>query len=266
MIIRFQILKSLVVDTVKTTTYMKGKVDESTDPNAQKLSYHETAGDDETHESILTHDFDTALEILKTFFVDYLVPTAQTVGDNAIYSTEDEDSVVNFTLNVSRRFNGTLTDTLARLSAKYVTDYMIYQWWLKTTNMKQAEPYAAALPQDEQNIRRCFVLCRPIVPTVPYTKSLVAKVDGSDQGGAITIPVDEDVTLSYSIDNGAIDDIEARSLDPTILEVHRSQEPHAFILHPINTGFAVVTLFSRHSDKLNREIEVTVRKEADDGI
>lgn len=261
MIIKFQILKSLVVDTVKTTTYMKGKVDESADPNAQKLSYHETAGDDETHESVLTQDFDTALEVLKTFFVDYLVPTAQTVGDNAIYYKNNNDNVVEFTLNVSRRFNGTLTDTLARLSAKYVTDYMIYQWWLKTTNMKQAEPYAAALPQDELNIRRCFVLCRPTVPSVPYTQSLVARVDGSVMGGALTMTTDDDETVSYSIDNGAIDDIEARSGDPSILEVRRSDESRAFILHPINTGVAVVTLFSRHSDKLKVETEVTVAKE-----
>lgn len=267
MIIKFQILKSLVVETVKATTYLKGKVDESADANAQKLSYHETAGDDDTHERLLTQDFDTALEILKTFFVDYLVPTAQTMGDNVIYYKEKEDDVVEFVLNVSRRFNGTLTDTLARLSAKYVTDYMVYQWWVKTTNMKQAEPYAAALPQDEQNIRKCFVLCKPIVPTVPYTQHLVAKVDGSELDGALTITTDEDVTLSYSIDDGAIDDIEARSNDPSIVEMHRSNERHAFVLHPVNTGIATVTLFSRHSDLLKRETEITVTKEVyDDGV
>ena len=181
MIIKFQILKSLVIETVKSTTFMKGKIDESAgDAATQKVSYHETAGDDETHERMLTLDFDTALEKLKTLFVDYLVPTAQTVGDNVIYYQEGKDDIVTFTLQVSRRFNGTLTDTLARISAKYVTDYMLYQWWLKTGNMKQAEPYVSFLSIDETEIRRCFVLCRPTVPTVPYTQSLTAKVDGSD--------------------------------------------------------------------------------------
>ena len=128
--------------------------------------------------------------------------------------------------------------------------------------MKQAEPYVSFLSIDETEIRRCFVLCRPTVPTVPYTKSLTAKVDGSDTDGGVTIAVENDeVTLSYSIDDGAIDDIEARSSDPCILEVHRTQEPHTFWLRPLNTGVAYVTLFSRHSDNLKTEIEVTIAKE-----
>lgn len=261
MIIKIQLVKSLILEAVQETTYIKGRMDRHTQNVDTALVADETVGEEEVSVRIFEHDFRTGLELLKTIFVDYLHATAQTIGDNAIYYSDKTDDIVEFVLEVSKRYNGTLTDTLARLSAKYVTDYMIYQWWLKTTNMKQAEPYAAALPQDEQNIRRCFVLCRPIVPTVPYTKSLVAKVDGSDFGGAITIPIDEDATLSYSIDNGAIDDIEARSGDPSILEVHRSDESRAFVLHPINTGVAVVTLFSRHSDKLKVETEVTVAKE-----
>ena len=167
-----------------------------------------------------------------------------------------------FVLNASRRCSGTLTDTLARLVAKYVEDYMTYQWWTKTTNLKQAEIYQTSLALDEQSIRRCFVLRGPSIPTIPYTQNLTAKVDGSEENGAITIALeDKEETLSYSIDNGAIDDIEARSDDPSILEILRTQEPYTFSLNPVNTGVATVTLFSRHSDKLKVEVEVTVAKE-----
>ena len=39
MIIKFQILKSLVIETVKSTTFMKGKIDESAgDAATQKVS------------------------------------------------------------------------------------------------------------------------------------------------------------------------------------------------------------------------------------
>lgn len=266
MIIKFQILKSKVVSSVKATTYLKGKVDESANQNAERLSYNETAGDEEVHEQKLSDLFDTAIEKAKIIFVDYLAPTAQTIGDNVIYYNKGEDDVINFTLNVSRRYNGTLANTLARLTANYVECYMTYWWWIKTTNLKQAEPYQAELALAEQEIRRSFVLCPPIVPTVPYTKTLSAKVDGSGNDGAAIIPIEEEATLSYTIDNGAIDDIEARSSDPSIIEVHRCQEPHTFMLKPVNTGFAVVTLFSRHSDKLNRDVEIIVRKEADDGV
>lgn len=262
MIIKFQIIKSVVMEAVKSTTYLKAKIDTAADEKAAKVSFNEAAGDDEVHERTLTHDFDTALEVLKTIFVDYLVPTPQTIGDNAIYYGSKTDDIVEFTLSVSRRYNGTLTDALARLSARYVEDYMIYQWWLKTTNLKQAEPYQATLASDEIAIRKCFVMSSPLVPKVPYSSTLTAKVDGSDTDGGVTIAVENDeVTLSYSIDDGAIDDIEARSSDPCILEVHRMQEPHTFWLKPLNTGVAYVTLFSRHSDNLKKEIEVTIAKE-----
>ena len=264
MIIKFQIVKSAVLNEVKNATFLKAKVDGATDDKAIKLSFNEAAGTEDVHEQTLTHDFQTALEVVKTILADYIVSNEQTMGDNIIYYNDKTDDVVEFTLNASRRCNGTLTDTLARMVAKYVEDYMIFQWWLKTTNQKQAEPYQAFLTIDEQSIRRCFVLSGPVVPTVPYTQHLTAKIDGSEEDGAATIRIDEeDVTLSYSIDDGAIDDIEARSSDPTILEVHRSQEPHAFWLKPVNTGVAYVTLFSRHSDKLCVEVEVTVAKEVE---
>lgn len=268
MIIKFQIIKSVVVDAVKSATYLKGKIDSAADEKATKIGFQETAGNDEVHERTLTHDFDTALEVLKTFFVDYIVPTPQTIGDNTIYYSDKKDDVVDFVLDVSRRYNGTLTDALARLSARYVEDYMVYQWWVKTTNLKQAEPYQAALAMDEQAIRKCFVMSGPTVPTVPYTETLTTKVDGSETSGGVYITLaDDDVTLSYSIDKGAVDDIEARSSDPSILEIHRSVEPYCFSLRPINTGVVTVKLFSRHSDSLEREVEITVAKEvADDGV
>lgn len=262
MIIKFQIIKSVVIEAVKSTTYLKAKVDSAADENAVKVGFNEAAGDDEVHENLLTHDFQTALEMVKTLLAEYLVPTAQSVGDNIIYYNDKDDDIVEFVLNASRRCNGTLTDTLARLVAKYVEDYMIFQWWTKTTNLKQAEIYQASLAVDEKSIRRCFVLSGPTLPTIPYTQHLTAKVDGSEEDGAVTIALEnKEETLSYSIDNGAIDDIEARSDDPSVLEIHRSPEPYTFSLNPVNTGVAIVTLFSRHSDKLKVEVEVTIAKE-----
>lgn len=267
MIIKFQIIKSLVVDAVKAATYLKGRVDSASDEKATKMSYEETAGNDETHEVVLTKDFDTALEVLKTFFVDYLVPTPQTIGDNAIYYKDKEDSVVEFTLSVSRRYNGTLTDALARLSAKYIEDYMTYQWWQRLGLQKQAEPYVNSLPADEMAIRKCFIMCAPSVPTVPYPTSLTAKVNGEGIDGGLTLTKGEDTTLSYSLNDGAVDDIEARSENPRIAEIHRCQERRAFIVRPINTGFCKIRLWSRHSDKLDFSCEIVVTEEEGyDGI
>lgn len=265
MIIKFQIIKSLVREAVQSTTYLKGQIDRATQNGNNALVASETHGDEVLHERVFTQDFQTSLETLKTIFADYLVPTAQTVGDNAIYYNEKTDDVVEFTLSVSRRFNGTLTDTLARLSAKYAEDYVTMQWWLKTSNLKQAEPYQSALTKDESDIRRCFILSAPAVPTVKYPTSLVSRVDGEDAGGEVTIRTGVPATLSYSLNAGAVDDIESRSSNPEIVEVVRRSDERAFELVPKNTGVVTVRLFSRHSDKVYVDTTVIVAKEYPEG-
>lgn len=261
MIIKIQIIKSVVIEAVKAATYLKAKMDSATDERAIKAGFQEAAGDDEVHERTLTRDFQTALEKVKTILADYIDSTAQSIGDNVIYYENKSDDVVTYTLNVSRRCNGTLTDILARLVAKYVEDYMIFQWWVKISNLKQAEPYQGFLTVDEQDIRRCFVLSAPAVPEVPYPKTLTAKVNGEGVEGDITIERGEEATLSYTLNDGAIDDIEAMSEDPRIVEIHRCREKGTFTLVPRNTGFCKIKLWSRHSDTLEFACDVVVTEE-----
>lgn len=261
MIIKFQIVKSVIINEVKNATFLKAKMDGASDDRAIKMSFNEAAGTEDVHDQTLTHDFRTALEVVKTILADYIVSTEQSLGDNIIYYADKTDDIVEFTLEASRRCNGALTDTLARLVATYVEDYIIYKWWLKTTNLKQAEPYQASLSVDEQAIRRCFVLSAPTVPTVPYPTELIAKVNGEGVDGEITLEKGEEATLSYSINSGAIDDIEARSEDPSIVEIHRCIERRAFTLQPVNTGYCKVELWSRHSDKINFTCNVIVTEE-----
>lgn len=259
MIIKFQIIKSLVREAVQSTTYLKGQIDRAVQNGNSALVSSETNGDEALHERVFEQDFHAALETLKTIFVDYLVPTPQTVGDNAIYYNDKKDDVVEFVLSVSRRFNGTLTDALARLSAKYAEDYITLQWWIKTVNLKQAEPYQSAIVKDEADIRKCFVMSAPVVPVVSYPTSLTVNVDGG--GGEVTVRIDEEATVSYSLNDGAVDDIEARSSDPGIIDVHRDCSPRSFCLVPRDTGVATVRFFSRHSDDLYSDITVIVANE-----
>lgn len=266
MIIKFQIIKSLIKEKVQNTTYIKGQFDRTAQKAESSVVANETIGDEVFHERAFSSDFVTALETLKTIFVDYLVPTPQTIGDNAIYYNKKQDDVVEFVLQVSRRYNGTLTDTLARLSSKYVEDYCIYQWWIKTSNQKQAESYMPALQLDEQQIRKCFVLSGPIVPTVPYTKNLTVKFNDSDVSGSIEVDATKESVLSYEIDDYTVDDIEAHSENPRILGVHRSIKKHTFVLCPKFEGTTKVIIFSRHNEDVTHVLNIEIRKEADDGV
>lgn len=266
MVITLQIVEAVIIEAIKSSTFLKGRLDEAAAQAGQHSPYYEIAGDYEVHERTLHHDFIMALEMVKTIFVDYIMPTAQTIGDNVLnYSSPTSDSssfVANFTLNVSRRYNGTLTDTLARLTAKYVEDFMCYQWWTRLGNLNQAAPYQAALAPDELAIRRCFTYSAPPVPTIRYTSTLTARTDGYESAaGQVEIPKGEHCTLSYSIDNGSVDDIEARSADPSIVRVSRDCSTRAFCLHAVNTGFTDILLFSRHVDQASASVTVVVTEE-----
>lgn len=261
MIIKFQIIKSLVIEAVKNATLVKGRFDEAAGQSS-KAAMGEAAGDDAAHNRLIDADFTTAMELLKTLFVDYIIPTPTTIGNNAIYYNTNSNDIVEFTLNVSRRYNGTLTDTLARLSAKFAEDYITFQWWARLGNAAMAQPSQAAFASDEQAIRRCFVMCAPSVPVIPYPTSVSVQINGEGaSSGEMTVEKGEHNTLTYSIDNGAIDDIEARSDNPSVLAICRSERKATFCLEAIRTGIAVITLFSRHNEDIHEEISVTVTEE-----
>lgn len=261
MIIKFQIVKTAVLEEVRNATYIKARTDGASDERAAKVIHNEAAGTDDVHERTLAHDFQTALEVLKTFFVDYLVPTPQTIGDNVIYYNGTTDDIVEFTLDVSRRYNGTLTDALARLSAKYVEDYIIAQWWLKQGNLNQAAPYQTALAADEQLVRKCFVLAGPTVPKTVYPTNITVRSDGEPLPGEIEVELGEHNTLSYTLNDGAVDDIEARSSCPHIVSVRRDHSRRAFCLVANNTGYSKVLIFSRHNDAVRFSLDVIVTEE-----
>ncbi len=165
--IKFSITKSLVMESVKTETYLKGSIDDAANQGAAKLRYNETAGDIEAHERKLSKDFYHGVERLKSVFVDFFIPDHSSIGDNSI-STETNDDLVNFVMELPRRFNGVLTDALANYASQYVEEFMIYQWWVSTTNTKQAEPYVSSMQDLENRIRKCFVISTPKVSSAKY--------------------------------------------------------------------------------------------------
>lgn len=167
--IKFTVQKALVVESVKTETYIKGRVDEASQEGAAKYSYNETIGDIETHERKLSKDYVHGCERLKSVFVDFFIPDHKTVGDSSIsvtYTSGTGDAA--FSIELPRRFNGALTDALANYSYQYIEEYMTYQWWLTTGNQKSAEPLSVSMKDLEIRIRKCFTISTPSVSTAKY--------------------------------------------------------------------------------------------------
>jgi hypothetical protein len=245
--ITLTLVKSLIIASVKNETFLHGQVVKATDDKLITEAYHEQAGDEAYQEAILSRGLYTNLEELKTHFSDYLTATGQSSADN-IYSEETGDNIV-ISLVVSDRFNTGYTNSLAKLSSKYIEESMLMDWW-KPINEKQSAIYAQFVERDLAAIKRCFNKTAPVAPSYRYPTTL------SVVGSAIDLGVGEEHTVTYSISDGAIDDIEIRIEDEHIITAGRSIEGFTIIGRQL--GHTYIQLYSRHNEELNRTLHVYV--------
>lgn len=245
--ITLTLVKSVILANVKNETFFRGQVVKAADQKLITEAYHEQAGDEAYQEAILNRGLYTNLEELKTHFSDYLTSTGQSSGDNI--NSEESDGNIVLQLKVSDRFNGGYVDSLAKLSAKYIEESMLMDWW-KPINEKQSALYAQFVERDLAAIKRCFNKTAPVAPTYRYTTSL------NVVGSAIDIGIGEEHTVTYSISDGAIDDIEVRIEDTHICQAGRTQE--GFTVIGKQLGHTYIQLYSRHDEQLTKTIHVYV--------
>lgn len=247
--IKLTLVKSLIFESVKNETYYKGQFDKALDGKAITVAYHEQAGNETYQERLLNRALYTNLEELKTHLSDYIAQSVDSTGDNTIDSEEEDDNII-ISLVVSDRFNKGYTNSLAKLCSKYVEESMLMDWW-KPVNEKQSALYAQFVERDLAAIKRCFNKTAPVVPTNPYTTTL------STEGSAIEIAPGEEGTVTYTISEGAIDDIEATISDTSIATIGRSTD--GFTVTGVLTGHATMTMYSRHNDTLIISLDVYCR-------
>ena len=245
--IHLTLIKSLILQSVKNETFLRGQVVKAADQKAITEAYHEQAGDEAYQEAILNRGLYTNLEELKTHFSDYLTSTGQSSGDN-IYSDESGDNIV-ISLVVSDRFNTGYTDSLARLSSKYIEEAMLMDWW-KPINEKQSALYAQFIERDLAAIKRCFNKTAPVAPSYQYPTAL------NVTGSSIDIGVGEEHTVTYSISDGSIDDIEVEIEDQHLITAGRSNEGFTIIGRQL--GHTYIKLYSRHNPELSQTVHVYV--------
>ena len=245
--ITLTLVKSLIIASVKNETFLHGQVVKATDDKLITEAYHEQAGDEAYQEAILSRALYTNLEELKTHLSDYLADSGQSSADN-LYSEESGDNIV-MHIVVSQRFNQSYTNSLAKLSSKYIEESMLMDWW-KPINEKQSQLYAQFVERDLAAIKRCFNKTAPVAPSYKYPTSL------SVNGSAIDLGVGEDHTVTYSISDGAIDDIEIRIEDASICQAGRTSE--GFTVIGKQLGHTFIQLYSRHNTELTQTIHVYV--------
>ena len=245
--ISLQFVKSAILDNVKSETFLRGQVEKAANEKAITEAYHEQAGDETYQNRLLNRGLYTNLGELKTHLSDYLTSSGQTSADN-ITETEN-DGIITITLLVSDRFNTGYTDTLAKLCSKYIEEAMLMDWW-KPINEERSALYAQFVERDLAAIKRCFNKTAPVAPSYKYPTSL--NVNGS----AIDIGIGEEHTVTYSISDGAIDDIEIRIEDTTICQAGRTAE--GFTVIGKQLGHTWIQLYSRHNTELTQTVHVYV--------
>ena len=245
------LIKSKIIESVKNETFFRGQVDKSIDSKATTMAYHEQAGDQLYQERMLDRALYTNLEELKTHLSDYLSSGGQSSADNIM--SEDDGLNIVITLVVGSRFNKGYTNSLAKLSSKYIEESMLMDWW-KPINEKQSLFYAQFVERDLAAIKRCFNKTAPQAPDVPYTTIL------NVTGSALDIGIGEEHTVTYSISDGAIDDIEVRIEDTTLIGAGRTSE--GFTIIGKRLGHTYIQLYSRHNPGLNATIHVYVTDQA----
>ncbi len=239
--------KPLIFNSVKNETFLRGQVIKAADGKLITEAYHEQAGDEAYQERILSRGLYTNLEELKTYLSDYLADSGQSSADN-IYTDEEGDNIILF-LVVSDRFNHGYTTSLARLASKYIEEAMLMDWW-KPINEKQSALYAQFVERDLAAIKRCFNKTAPVAPSYKYPTSL------NVIGSAIDIGVGEEHTVTYTISDGAIDDIEIRIEDTNICQAGRTSE--GFTVIGKQLGHTYIQLYSRHNEELTDTVHVYV--------
>lgn len=240
--------KPLIIESVKNETFHKGKIDKSIDPKAAAMAYNEQAGNEAYQERMILRGLYTALEELKTHLSDYISTTGFSTADNSIESTDSGDNIL-LKLKVSDRFNKGYTQSLARLSSKYIEESILMDWW-KPVNEKQSALYAQFVERNLASIKRCFNKTAPAIPTVPYTTYL------RTTGSAIELEIGEEATVTYEISDGAIDDIEVHIEDRRLIDAGRSED--GFTIIAKQRGHTYIQLYSRHNEELTKTIHVYI--------
>lgn len=255
--IELKLILSVIKEAVKAETYIKGTIDRAAggDQHATNaVAFHETAGDEKVHERKIVRGIWTSADKLRSYIQDYLDVDGSSVSDNNALAIDESADTITLKLNVSDRYNKANSDALARLCSKYIEDNTLVLWWGATGNQTQTQYYNTLLTEDMSAIQRLFIKKAPDAPTATYTTTLTLS------GEQLTALVGEHNTITYTIDAGAIDDIDIISLDPSIAFGERD-ENKKICVHTRSTGYCEMKVFSRHNDTLSKVLRVTVVEE-----
>jgi len=287
--IKLLLSKEEILQRVKAKTSRKARADRAAakeNSDSVRYSHNEEAGGDTDSNFLLLSSLRTALGRFKSVVADYVIategtPTADNIHDNLSNKTVD---VFTVTMEVSERFNDAFTQPLADHASDYIECQMLYDWYLPFAP-DVAKNMAAAAAAVQVEINQCFIKTRPKVPTYKYPTQIIMRYpiipDRDGMPGYIT-PDNEDLMqpemlyanpwimgigqeseISYTLrseqdDFSPLDDIVVRADNARVCGVgFKGGKWHCW---GRNTGYTVVTLYSRHNDQVFCQFAIRIVK------
>lgn len=254
--VELKLVLSLILEAVKAETHLKARMDRSAGDNqsvSNAVAYHEDAGDEEVHERKLLRGIYTSVDKLRSYITDYMSDLGVAVSDNNIQSEINSDNdTITITLDVTDRFNVANNDALARYCSKYVEDNTLVLWW-GAINQSQMQYYQALLADDLAAIQRLFTKRASHTPIPTYTHTLTLSA------GVVNVYLGESETISYEIDDNALDDIKAKVTGCNIARVEGVGNG-VLSVSGLRVGRTTLIVESRHNSEARKEIAVMVER------
>lgn len=163
--ITLNLKKSLILEAVKSDTYLTGVIDKSVDAvkNAS-VAYNEQAGDETYQERKLLRTLRSALAKFEANLAEFVDAAAGSIN-NTLSNTEDDFTI---TLSVSDRYTNGLANPLSSLAEEYIINMMDYTWW-QPIKPELAKNYLAFAQDSLIHVRLCMAKSAPQVSSSDYT-------------------------------------------------------------------------------------------------
>lgn len=253
-LITLRLVPSLIVETVKTDTFIRGKIEKAGAENAEALAYNKQAGDDEFHERKIQSAIVQAAEEVRSRIAAIVSPGIRFgyEEESTTLNIDFDNDVIELAFYASSRLNPTLANTMARTAQRYIADKVLADWFI-VFDAQQSAAYQQAATQDMAVLMRSFNRMPPTLPPCPYPRFI--HFDEKE----VTVTVGQTVRLSYDVlPPPARNDVAIFQRTPTLSDVKNDLANRSITITGTYPGHELITLYSVHDDSVSTTLKINI--------
>lgn len=255
-LITLRLVPSLIIETVKTDTFIRGKIEKAAAENAEAMAYNKQAGDDDFHERKIQSAIVQAVEEVRSRIAAIVSPGIRFhyEEESTTLRIDFDEDIIELAFYASSRLNPTLANTMARTAQRYVADKVLADWFI-VFDAQQAAAYQQAAANDMATLMRSFNRMPPTLPPCPYPRFI--HFDEKE----VTITVGQTVRLSYQVlPPPARNDVAVFQRKPTLSDVKNDLANRQLTITATYPGREQLTLYSVHDDSVRTTLNININE------